>query len=59
MEETEVIKKIMYKCEYCGGSNHSWHEVYYEQYVTLKKAEKTYIAWCDKINNYVLNTKIG
>jgi len=59
MKQTELIKKIVQKCEHCGMLNHSWHEVYYEQHVTLKKADKTYIAWCNKIQNYVLINKIN
>ncbi len=59
MKEPVTIKKIIQKCEQCGTSTHNWHEVYYEQYVTLKKADKTYIAWCDKIKNYVLTNKIN
>lgn len=59
MVKTMTIKKIIQKCEQCGDTQHVWNEVYYGDRATLKKVDKTYIAWCKKSNNYVLlNMKV-
>jgi hypothetical protein len=57
MIELLMSKKINHKCHECGGKGHVWNEVYYGDRATLKKVEKTYIAWCEKSKNYVLLNK--
>lgn len=54
---TEDIEKVKLICNSCGDTEHKWHEVYYGDCVTLKKIDKTYIAWCEIMNNYVLTSK--
>lgn len=55
MTEENIKEKNI--CTHCGDSDHKWHEVYYGDCVTLKKIDKTYIAWCEIMNNYVLISK--
>ncbi len=51
---TEEKVKTMHTCNACGEKDHKWHEVYYEESSTLKKAEKSYITWCEKVKGYVI-----
>ncbi|MCB9360013.1 MAG: hypothetical protein H6587_02540 [Flavobacteriales bacterium] len=57
MTDSLTVKKIIHKCDQCGEKQHVWNEVYYGDRATLKKVEKTYIAWCEKSKNYVLLNK--
>ena len=54
---TEEKIKEKHLCNICDCDNHMWHEIYYDDHATLKKIDKTYIAWCEKINGYVLVNK--
>lgn len=54
MKEIEIKEQVVRTCEKCGDTSHNWHEVYYGDRATLIKVEKTYIAWCKKMNDYVL-----
>jgi hypothetical protein len=49
----ENVKEAL-KCNACGKITNDWHEVYYEDFSKLKKAEKTYISWCKKVKGYVI-----
>ena len=50
--------KIQYKCNVCNSDKHVWHEVYYEEFSKLKKAERSYISWCNKVKTYVLANSV-
>lgn len=54
MKEIEIKGQVVRTCEKCGDASHNWHEVYYGDRATLIKVDKTYIAWCKKMNDYVL-----
>lgn len=47
--------KVKHTCNACGKKNHEWHEVYYGDRATLKKIDKTFISWCEKVNSYILS----
>ena len=48
--------EVTFVCKECGGGNHKWHEVYFSEGAKLKKAEKSFIAMCKVLNEFVLIT---
>jgi|GEM_PF-4021148 len=57
MIEETIEKRVIQKCNQCEGFSHKWFEVYFSDRTTLKKADKTYITWCEKTGKYVLTSK--
>jgi ribosomal protein L33 len=46
--------KVKLTCSACDGKDHQWHRVYYEEFSRLKRAEKSFITFCNKTNQYVI-----
>ena len=54
MMEVKEKVKLKQSCHVCGVKDHDWHQVYYEESSKLKRAEKSYLTWCEKVKGYVV-----
>ncbi|MCB9360694.1 MAG: hypothetical protein H6587_03575 [Flavobacteriales bacterium] len=51
-------KIINITCPSCKEKNHKWNDVYFDNGLLLKKAEKQYIAWCTTHKKYVVSSTL-
>jgi hypothetical protein len=48
-------RKVQLVCSSCGSVDHTWKDVYYDSGTVLKKADRQYITWCSKANQFILS----
>ena len=56
---TPIISIVKQRCIVCSSWEHKWFQVYYDDNSKLKKANNSWMAWCETEGEYVFkSTKI-